>query len=125
MQKEVRFGGVAVDVEEAEASAFQLLEQAEPVPHYGRVIAAHLKARPVQVKLQQQLAHRVQNSFQDQILQNLPLRTLHIRLQYIHLEQEEKKNHFRCFFFLLLVINDFHYNTAMTLNCGIIERKSY
>lgn len=57
VQKEARFGWVAVDVEEAEAGVFKLLEQAEPVPHHGRVIAAHLKARPVQVKLQQQLTH--------------------------------------------------------------------
>lgn len=57
MQEEVRFGGVAVDMEEAQVGAFELLEQAEPVPHHGRVIAAHLKARPVQVNLQQQLTH--------------------------------------------------------------------
>lgn len=80
MQEEVRFGWVAVDMEEAEVGVFQLLEQAEPVPHHGRVIATHLKTRPVQVKLQQQLTHWVQNSFQNQILQNLPLCALHICL---------------------------------------------
>ena len=90
MQEETRFGGVAVDVEEAEVGAFQLLEQAEPEAHHRRVIAAHLEARPVQVKLQQQLTHRLQNPLQDQILQDLPLCALHIRLQYIHLEQKKK-----------------------------------
>lgn len=90
VQEEARFGGVAVDVEEAEVGALQLLEQAEPEAHHGRVITAHLEARPVQVELQQQLTHRLQNSFQDQILQDLPLGALHIRLQYIHLEQKKK-----------------------------------
>lgn len=57
MQEEVRFGSVTVDVEEAEVGALQLLQQAEPVPHHGGVVPPHLKARPVQVELQQQLPH--------------------------------------------------------------------
>lgn len=85
MEKEVRFGRVSVDTEQPKVGTFQLLEQAEPVPHHGRVIAAHLESCPVQVKLQQQLTHRVQNTFQDQILQNLPFCTLHVCLQHVYL----------------------------------------
>lgn len=87
MQEEVRRGRVAVHVEEAEVRVLQLLQQAEPVAHHGWIIASHLKARPVKVNLQQQLTHRVQDSFQDQVLQNLPFCALHICLQHIHLEQ--------------------------------------
>ncbi|TNN68604.1 hypothetical protein EYF80_021118 [Liparis tanakae] len=79
MQEDVRFGGVAVDVEQAEVCVLQFLEQAEPVPHHRRVVAAHLKARPVQVKLQQQLTHRLQNSFQDQV------RLLQAGIEAVHL----------------------------------------
>lgn len=52
VQKLARPGWVAVHVKEAEAGGLQLPQQAEPVTHHGRVIAAHLKARPVQVQLQ-------------------------------------------------------------------------
>lgn len=90
MQEEVRFGRVAVNTEEAEVGVFQLFEQAEPIAHHGRVVTAHLETRPVEVKLQEQLTYRVQDSLQDQILQYLPLCTLHVRLQYIDLEQGEK-----------------------------------
>lgn len=65
MQEEVRSPRVAVDMEQAEVGPFQLPQQAEPVPHHGWVIPSHLEARPVQVNLQEQLADRVQNPFQD------------------------------------------------------------
>lgn len=89
MQEDLWFGWVFVDMEEAEVGVFQLLEQAEPIAHHGRVITTHLKTRPVEVKLQEQLTNWVQNSLQDQILQNFPLCTLHVCLQYIHLKQEK------------------------------------
>lgn len=98
MQEDVGFGRVAVDVEEPEAGPFQLLQQTVPVPNHGRVIAGHFETRPVQVKLQQQLTHRVQNSLQKQVLQNLPLCALHICLKYIHLEQRRRMTFF--YFFL-------------------------
>lgn len=53
VQEDVRSGGVAAHVEEAKVGPFQLLEEAEPIPHHGGVIACHLEARPVQVELQQ------------------------------------------------------------------------
>lgn len=80
MQEDVRPGRVAADVEEAKVGPFELLEEAEPIPHHGRVIARHLEARPVQVELQQQLTNCVQDAFQEQILQNLPFCTLHVCL---------------------------------------------
>lgn len=86
MQEDVRTGGVAADMEETEVGPFELLEEAEPIPHHGRVIARHLEARPVQVQLQQQLANHVQDAFQKQILQNLPFCTLHVCFEYIHLD---------------------------------------
>ena len=81
----MRLGRVAVATEEAEAGPVQLLEQAEPVAHHGRVVAGHLEARPVEVDLQQQLAHLVQDALQDQVLQDLPLGALHVRLQHVQL----------------------------------------
>lgn len=80
MQEDVRSGRVAADMEEAKVGPFELLEEAEPIPHHGRVIAGHLEARPVQMELQQQLTNRLQDTFQEQIFQNLPFCTLHVCL---------------------------------------------
>lgn len=80
VQEDVWSGRVAVDVEEAKVGPFELLEETEPIPHHGRLIAGHLEARPVQVELQQQLANRVQDAFQEQVLQNLPFCALHVCL---------------------------------------------
>lgn len=86
MQENARSDGVTVDMEEAKVGPFELLEEAEPVPHHRRVITGHLEPRPVQVELQEQLTDRVQNAFQEQVLQDLPFCTLHVCLQYIHLD---------------------------------------
>ena len=85
VQEDVRLGRVAMATEEAEAGPMQLPQQAEPVAHHGGVPAAHLEARPVEVDLQQQLTHRGQDALQDQVLQDLPLGALHVRLQHVHL----------------------------------------
>jgi len=51
VKKQMRFVWVAVDMEQVEFGAFELLEQAVPVPHHRWVVAAHLKTSPVQVNL--------------------------------------------------------------------------
>lgn len=85
VQEQAWFGRVAVAVIEAEVSALQLPEQAEPIADHRGLVSAHLKPRPVQVQLQQQQADGVQHLLQNQVLQNLPLCAFQVHLQDIHL----------------------------------------
>lgn len=75
-------------MEKPEVLQLQFSEQTVPVPHHSAVIAADLKARPVDVHLKDQLPYLLNNILQDQVFQDFPLRALHICLEDINLQQK-------------------------------------